>query len=79
MVTELSPEQCRAIDARPDGPVEFVDPVTKRTYVLVSTEIYRRLQATVRQDDSVGEMAALLASLAPEDWEDAAVYTESQP
>lgn len=77
MSTELSPEQQRAIAACPDGPVEAVDPVTKRTYVLVSEQLFKHLQANSSdEEDAVRSMQGLLAELAPEDWEDASFYDE---
>jgi hypothetical protein len=74
MTTELSAEQRQAISALPDGPIEVIDPATRRAYVLVSAEVYARLLA--EDAASVREMEQVLADLAPEDWEDPAVYDE---
>jgi hypothetical protein len=38
MAIELTPEQSQALHDRPDGPIEVVDPVSRREYVLVSRE-----------------------------------------
>lgn len=75
MTPELSPEMRQALDAAPDGPVELIDPTTNRAYVLVSVELFRRVQSAVSGEGSTSdEMAFLLADLAAEDWEDAANY-----
>jgi hypothetical protein len=75
MTTELSPELRQALAASPDGPVELVDSTTKRTYVLVSAELFRRVQSLLGDErDVVQSMSPFLADLAPEDWEDAANY-----
>ena len=76
MPAELSPELRQALAGAPDGPLEVIDPLTKRTYVLVSAEVYERVRAVLGDDvaDPARDMAAILADLAPEDWEDAANY-----
>ena len=75
MSTELSPEQQRAVAACPDGPVEAVDPITKRIYVLVSEQFFKYLQSNSGdEEDAVRSMQGLLTELAPEDWEDATAY-----
>ena len=72
---ELSRELRQSLTATPDGPLEVVDPVTKKSYVLVSADVYQRVQALLGDEgDAAGEMSGLLANLAPEDWEDAANY-----
>ncbi len=40
MAIELTPEQRQALLAHPDGPVDVVDPITRRNYVLVAREQY---------------------------------------
>lgn len=80
MTAELSPELRQALAASPNGPIEVVDPVTKRAYVLVSAEAYERIQALLGDDqDAVGDMSGLLADLAPDDWEDLSSYESPQP
>jgi len=80
MASELSPELRQALAASPDGPLELIDPVTNKQYVLVSAEVYRRVQGLVADDeDAVRDMSGLLADLAPEDWEDAANYDSPEP
>jgi hypothetical protein len=76
MSAELSPELRQALAGAPDGPLEVIDPVSKRTYVLVSAEVYERVRAVLGdgEADPVRDMARILADLAPEDWEDAANY-----
>lgn len=75
MITELSPELRHALADDPDRPIELVDPKTNRVYVLVSADVFRRMQASL-EDTTVQDMAGLLADLAPEDWEDPANYDE---
>jgi hypothetical protein len=80
MATELSAELRQALASAPNGALELVDPVTKRTYVLVSADVYRRLRQWIGdKGDSIGSMSGLLADLAPEDWEDASSYGSPQP
>jgi hypothetical protein len=75
MPVELSPELRQALSTTPDGPLEVIDPVTKKAYVLVSADVYQRVQALLGDEgDVVADMSAMLAELAPEDWEDAANY-----
>jgi hypothetical protein len=77
---ELSPEQRHALEAAPNGPVELFDPVTNKRYVLVSAEVYQRVQALLGDEgDAVRDMSHLLVDLAPEDWEDASNYDSPQP
>ena len=79
MSAELSPELRQALTATPDGPVEVIDPVTKRAYVLVSAEVYQRVQALLgHEEDAVRGMSGMFADLSPEDWEDAANYESKQ-
>jgi hypothetical protein len=80
MSAELSPELRKALTAAPNGPLEVIDPVTKKAYVLVSADLYQRVQALLGDEgDVVRDMSGLLADLAPEDWEDAANYDSPQP
>ena len=59
----------------PDGPVEVIDPVTQRAYVIVSAEVYQRVQALMADEgQAVDDMSAMVVELAPEDWEDATNY-----
>jgi hypothetical protein len=44
MAIELTPEQQQAVLAHPDAPIDFVDPTTRRAYVLVAREQYDRLR-----------------------------------
>jgi hypothetical protein len=78
MSTELTPELRQAL-ADADGPLELIDPVTRKAYVLVSAELYQRLQGLIGDETDVAGMAALLADLSPEDWEDASNYDLPQP
>lgn len=80
MTTELSPEIRQALAEKPNGPLEIVDPLTRKSYVLVSAEEYERVRALLGDEhDPVGDMARALADLAPEDWEDAANYDSTPP
>jgi len=79
MTPELSPELRQALSASPNGPLEVIDPVTKRAYVLVSAEAYQRVQALLGDEgDAVRDMSSMLADLGSEDWEDVAVYDSPQ-
>ncbi|MBI3836806.1 MAG: hypothetical protein HY288_02580 [Planctomycetia bacterium] len=80
MPAELSPELRQALTATPDGPLEVIDPVTKKAYVLVSADAYQRVQALLGEEgDVVRDMSGLLVDLSPEDWEDAANYNLPKP
>lgn len=80
MTPQLSLELRQALVDSPNGPVEVFDPVTNKAYVLVSAEVYQRVRALLGDDaDAVRDMSAMLANLAPEDWEDAANYDSPQP
>jgi hypothetical protein len=78
MSIDLSEEQRRALDARPEEPLRLIDPRTQQAYVLLRADLYEKLQALLAEDDPVAEMYPLLAELQPEDWEDPAHY-EGQP
>ena len=47
MTIELTPEQRQALHDRPDGPIEVVDPVSRREYVLVSKEHFHESRQPV--------------------------------
>jgi hypothetical protein len=80
MIPELPPELSQAVSAIPDGPVDVIDPVTKKAYVLVSAEAYHRIQAVLGDEgDLVVDMSTMLVDLAPEDWEDASNYESPNP
>jgi hypothetical protein len=80
MTPELPLELRQALETTPDGPLEVFDPVSKRSYVLLSAEKYQKVKALLNNEgDAVREMANLLADLAPEDWEDAANYESPKP
>ncbi len=80
MPAELSPELRQARSTTPDGPLEVIDPVTKKAYVLVSAEVYQRVKTLLSdEEDVVRDMSRLLADLAPDDWEDAANYDTPRP
>jgi len=75
MTPELSPELHQALAASPDGPLEVVDPVSKKAYVLVSASAYERVRELLETEaDVVQDMTRYLANLSPEDWEDADNY-----
>lgn len=80
MAAELSPELRQALASAPNRPLEVIDPITMKSYVLVSAEAYRHVQALLGDDeDVVRDMSGLLADIAPEDWEDATNYDAPQP
>jgi hypothetical protein len=43
MSLELTEQQRQALATRPLGPVELIDPVTQRAYVLIAAEQFRRV------------------------------------
>lgn len=80
MSAELPPELRQVLAATSNGPVEVIDPVTKKAYFLVPAEIYERVQALLGEEGgTIRDMSDLLADLAPEDWEDAANYDSPKP
>jgi hypothetical protein len=44
MTTELSHEQRSELKRHADGPIEVVDPETKKVYVIIDGELYKRLK-----------------------------------
>ncbi len=68
---ELTPEQ--RTEVRGNEPARAVDPETKETYVLVRASVYDRIKDLL-DDVDPEPMYALLAQIAPEDWEDPSVY-----
>lgn len=80
MATELSPELRRALAASGEHPLEVIDPITRKAYVLVSAESYARIEALLGNEGDVAQdMSRMLVDLAPEDWEDAANYDLPNP
>jgi hypothetical protein len=71
MSVELSPEQRRALEARPEEPLQVIDPQSQTAYVLLRADVYEEL---CTKEDLAAEMYPLLAELNPEDWEDLANY-----
>lgn len=71
---QLTEEQCQALAA--ETPPRVIDPVTKKSYILVPVEVYEQMKRVF--EDDVRGMQHLLADLAPEDWEDIGNY-ESKP
>jgi hypothetical protein len=55
----LTPELKRAVEQAGDSPVRLTDPETRRTYVLVSAEVYERL---LDEEDQREQAAFLRAS-----------------
>jgi hypothetical protein len=50
MEIELTDEQSRAVEQAGDNPPTVLDPQTKKTYVLLSSEIYEELKALVADE-----------------------------
>ena len=67
---QLTKEQRLELDS--PGPARAVDPETQKTYVLVRSDLYERIESLL--EDDVRQMQHLLADLSPEDWEDASAY-----
>jgi hypothetical protein len=84
-MTILTPEQRQAIERAGDEPIRVEDPETKRTYVLISEEAYRRMQQPVDYDDgdwTEEEREAQLREFGRRaGWDDPAmhVYDDPQP
>lgn len=79
---ELNDELRQAVNARPDEPVQLIDPATKQTFVLLKTEVYDRLKE-LQYDDSPwtsAEMSAIagmaFSKLDDTDYSD---YLKEQP
>jgi hypothetical protein len=70
---ELTEEQRQAIATTRELPPTVIDPETKAAYVLVRQELYEQLKGNLDEDDA-RSMAALLADIDPEDWQDASKY-----
>ena len=76
----LTPEQCRAVRSAGETFVRLEDPETRRTYVLVDSEVFDRYSNLFEPDPHedpdqiVRDMEPLLSNLDPEDWEDASRY-----
>jgi hypothetical protein len=73
MSVELSPEQRRALEARPEEPLQVIDPQSQTAYVLLRADVYEGL-CKKGEEDLAAKMYPLLAELNPEDWEDRADY-----
>ena len=67
---QLTTEQRHELDG--PGPARAVDPETNKTYVLVRSDLYERIEGLL--EDDMRQMQHLLADLSPEDWEDASAY-----
>ncbi len=74
MSVELTEEQRRALEARPEEPLRLIDPRTKQAYVLLRAGMYDRMRATLADEVPAADVYPLLAELHPDDWEDAARY-----
>jgi hypothetical protein len=66
---ELTEAQRESIHTAGQLPAKVIDPQTRATYVLLPTGVYKRLLGML--DDDLRLLEPLLASLDPEDWEDA--------
>jgi hypothetical protein len=51
MTIELTDSQRQALDARPDEPVQVVDPRTQEVYVLLRADSYARLTGFLREEE----------------------------
>jgi hypothetical protein len=51
-MVELTKEQQQAVDAGGEPP-QFIDPRTKKTYVLIGAETYERLKGLLGDDDGL--------------------------
>jgi hypothetical protein len=68
MAIHLTDQQRQAIEAQQGRPVEVVDPVTKRTYLLIAAETYERFRDVLESKQSAGllETPAAAASEGPQ-------------
>ncbi len=81
-MTALTTDQLQAIRRAGSDPVRLEDPETRRTYVLLGEDEYRRLRALLLPDEttSLGEQRTLLADLGRSvGWDDPAMDVYNDP
>jgi len=73
MASQMSDELRRAIEATHGGPLELVDPVTHKSYVVIAAEIYHRIRALSDAQglDPAVAYAAFSQVAGPAGWDDA--------
>jgi hypothetical protein len=69
---ELTEEQQRILETRPEWPARVVNPRTQETYVLLPGEIYERVRALLEEEDEIASVREMypLASRVLEQEED---------
>lgn len=70
---QLTEEQRKELSRQTESPPVVLDPETNIAYVLVREDLFKKMQA-LTEEDAVRQMEPFLAELAPEDWEDPALY-----
>lgn len=65
---ELNEHQQQALDTSREGPLQVVDPRTKRMYVLLPAEVYEQVKDFLEDDEFDGiDVGALIADAMRED------------
>jgi hypothetical protein len=63
---ELTEQQQQAVDASPE--LRLIDPRTKKTYVLIGTDVYERIRGMLEEDGlDMGQVAVLVDRAMRED------------
>lgn len=73
MASQMSDELRIAIEASHGGPLEIVDPVTNKTYVVIAAEYYQRIHALLDAQGADPSLAyrAFAQVAGPAGWDDA--------
>ena len=69
-MTTISAEQKQAIDEAGDSPIELEDPHSSVAYVLMRSDVFRRLSKLIEEEDDSREQAAWgnVARKARDEW-----------
>jgi hypothetical protein len=73
MSVELSEEQRRALEARPDEPLRLIDPRTQQAYVLVRADLFESLQGHQEEEGLADTYPAQVESALRAGWGDPAM------
>src|SRR5438094_684948 len=75
-VIQLTEEQSQAVAAQQGRPVEVIDPVRRRSYVLIAAEAYQRVRDMLEAEDRPAQPAA---SVPPPNTSAAPMLAEIRP
>lgn len=83
MDIELTPQQQQALQAHAGEPIRLINPHTNQTYVLLSEQVYVRVQSLLR-DELSDTYAAQIESAMQAGWDDPAMddyneYDQNRP